>query len=198
MNDDTFPRSVPRRLPNGLLAWQATVGYISTHHSPDALLEFAAYPAQENNQVYWSAQISWAKSLEIVRDAATLEDALAVLWQTLAREHLIFFSDEDALRQPSGYTTGQWIDTFTGQILERLVATAQVVFGRDWRVVAIYQPTEMPNMRVQMRVVARHGALSAGGRGPSVLEAARDLYRNAAPLFAAAANATVTGLQPGL
>ncbi|NJL56816.1 hypothetical protein HC928_17955 [bacterium] len=139
MNDDTFPRSVPRRLPNGLLAWQATVGYISTHHSPDALLEFAAYPAQDNNRVCWSSQISWAKSLEIIRDAAALEDALAALWQTLAREHLIFFSDEDALRQPSGYATGQWLDTFTGQILERLVATAQVVLvgiGGLWRFIS--------------------------------------------------------------
>lgn len=174
-----------RRQPNGLLAWQATLAYIAVYHSPDALLEIGIYPGLAASEVQWAAEVTWARVVETVIEAESLEGALHALWQKVAHDHDIFLDEKAAQRRPEGYAPGQWVDATTGHILQRLIDTLQAVFLDDWRVVAIYQPTEVPHLRVQMRLMARHGVFTMGGRGPSFLEAARDLYRHAAPMFVA-------------
>jgi hypothetical protein len=40
---------------------------------------------------------------------------------------------------------------------------------------------ENPNLRVQARLLAKDNSVHIGGRGPTIRDACRDLYRNAAP-----------------
>lgn len=184
MNDMMRPvRLVPRRLPNGLLAWQATLGYISAQHSPDSLLEVHVYPTREE-ETRWSANVSWGKKQEAVQDQLTLGEALNQLWQKVERNHYIFISEEDTVRRPSGYEPDEWIDGHTLDMLTRMIETTEVAFPQDWRIIMTYQPVDMPEMRVQMRLLAKGNSITIGGRGPALLDAARELYRNAAPIYA--------------
>ncbi|MBC7869930.1 MAG: hypothetical protein H7Y09_03765 [Chitinophagaceae bacterium] len=186
INKSTKPvRLLPRRLANGLLAWQATLAYISAQQSPDALLELMAYPAEDGHEVQWSAAVSWGKKKESVRDLPSPEAALDSLWQEVERNHVIFISEEDTMRRPSGYAPNEWIDPHTAEILGRFIETTQAIFSFDWRVIIIYHATESPLSRVQMRLLAEGNTVTAGGRGPALIDATRDLYRNAAPAYAA-------------
>ncbi|GEM_PF-480164 len=178
-------RLLPRRLANGLLAWQATLAYISAQQSPDALLELMAYPVEESQAVQWSATVSWGKKKESVRDLPSLQAALDTLWQEVERNHVIFISEEDTVRRPSGYAPNEWIDAHTAEILGRFIETTHAVFTSGWRVVIIYHAIESPLSRVQMRLLAEGNTVTAGGRGPALIDATRDLYRNAAPAYAA-------------
>jgi hypothetical protein len=174
-------RPVPNRPPNGLIAWQFTLGYISNYHSPDAMLKLQAYPVG-NDVSRWSGTVSWAQVGETIRDAETLADLLRLLWLEVDRNHLIFDSQEDANRRPLGYKDNEWLDLTTQNILHRLLWTVQSAFDDDWRVVIVYQPAEIPAQRVQTRLIStKH---QVGGRGASMAEALRDCFRNAVPAFA--------------
>jgi hypothetical protein len=187
-------RLLPRRLPNGLLAWQATLAYIAAQHSPDALLELKINPVVHNDaavpDIGWSAQVSWGTKTEQVEGAPTLQAALTLLWHEVERNHVIFISEEDTVRRPVGYSADEWIDSHSHDILWRVLETTQAVFGHDWQLVMIYQPTDTPHLRVQMRLLANNNTVTVGGRGPALIDAARDLYRNAAPAYAAAAGSS--------
>ncbi|MDX2075623.1 MAG: hypothetical protein SFZ02_04285 [bacterium] len=186
--DDNNPktqmnRPFPKRPEDGYSAWQSTMAYISTHHSPDALLQVEVYPHGEG--IAWGASVSWGGNQEIVRDSHDLPSALRDLWLVVERNHHIFHSPVDALRRPHGYKDHEWFDEHTLDILHRLIHTTQSVFREDWRILWVYQATETADMRVQMRMLAANMTRHASGRGASVLDAGREVFRNAASVYKA-------------
>lgn len=178
----THNRPSLRRPEDGFAAWQATLGYISQHHSPDALLKLKVYPIGERT-VRWMASVSWGQTQETVEAAESLPAALTQLWQQVERFHTVFHDPEEAIRKPEGYAPYEWLDVNTQDILHRLIWTTQTVFNEAWHIVILYQPTEISHTRVQIRLLALNSTVSAGGRGPSLLEAARDVFRKAVPVF---------------
>ena len=181
--DGTIPqRPFPRRPRTGLMAWIATIGYISTQYSPDALLKVHVYPAS-GGEIAWGAQASWAQHKEQVWDKPSLARALAELWYVVDNHHIIFDNQLDAARSPVDYADDEWLDQPTEDILFRLIETTLNVFGGDWQLGIVYQPVDNPDTRVQARLVARDGEVQVGGRGPSVNEACHDLFRNGAQIF---------------
>ena len=182
MPDDTLPNrpgAMSSRPRTGLAAWEATVGYIASEHSPDALLTLRAYPVGEENR--WSALLEWGPHREEVAAMDGLPSALRELWTQVNEGHIIFQTTADAIRKPAGYGEFDWIDADTRDSLERLMWVVRVVFKEDWTLVMIYQPTDNPSVRVQMRLIARDDGVYISGRGPSLKDASAQLYRNATP-----------------
>ncbi|MFW5748272.1 MAG: hypothetical protein ACOCYT_01525 [Chloroflexota bacterium] len=193
MDDAAASKSTSTRAPGasqgnvrpkyGLTAWQLTLGYISTHHSPDAALTLRAHPSAEGH-VRWSGVVSWGAVDEIVDDTDSLADVLARLWEQVEQRVSVFENSDDAYRQPAGYAPTEWLDIPTQDVIHRLLWTTQTAFGSDWLLVIVYNPVEHPGMRVQVRLITRESGHRVGGRGPNLLDAARALFRHAAPAFA--------------
>ncbi|MCU0499092.1 MAG: hypothetical protein MUF87_17200 [Anaerolineae bacterium] len=174
-------RPLPPRPVNGFTAWQATLGHISTHHSPDATLKIELH--SEEARVIWSAVVSWGGRSEQVQEQASLPAALKELWREVSRHHQIFETLEDAVKSPMNYDDTDWLDLVTHESLQRLIWVTQITYPGDWHLVIVYQPVESPNMRVQMRLLAKNNTIAVGGKGPSLLEACRILFRNATPHY---------------
>jgi hypothetical protein len=184
MSDKTLDqRPLPKRPENGLLAWQATIGYISQQYSLDAMLTAQAYVL--NNAVSWGAAASWGTNREEVADQPSLEAALRELWRLVDSHHVIFEKREHLLKRPANYADHEWLDKDTAAVLNRVLHVTSVVYGADWQVVLAYQPVESPDSRFQTRLLALGGSVQIGGRGPDLRTACRDLYRNAAPYYVA-------------
>jgi hypothetical protein len=96
-------------------------------------------------------------------------------------EHQIFKTLEAASRRPSNYPADRWVDEDTLTTLNRLIAVTESVFEQQWMLIVVYQAVENPNLRVQARLLAKDNTIHIGGRGPTIRDACRDLYRNAAP-----------------
>lgn len=184
MPETVAKRPMPKRPENGLLAWQATIGYISGQYSLDAMLSFQAYPA-EDGLVLWAASATWGQNHEEVLGRNSLPAVLRDLWKEVDHNHVIFEQREAILKRPANYADNEWLDKDTQHILERLILISQTVYGMDWRLVMLYQPIEKPEMRVHARLLAEEKGLQAGGQGATLVDACRDLYRNAAPDFVA-------------
>lgn len=181
---DTIPNrpgNMSSRPKTGLAAWETTVAYIASEHSPDALLTMRAYPDGEDNR--WGAVLQWGPHHEEIAQMETLPDALRDLWRVVNEGHVIFSQPEDAIRKPAGYGEFDWVDADTKDAIERLLWVVRVVFKEDWTMVILYQPTDNPSVRVQVRLIARNDSVHISGRGASVKEAATQLYRNATPYF---------------
>lgn len=175
-------RPFPLRPATGLLAWQATIGHISTRHSPDAMLRIQAYSREA--RVMWSASCSWGRKEEQVVNQPSLSHALRALWDEVQRNHLIFERAEDAVKSPQNYDDSEWLDLSTQESLQRLVWVTQSVFPGSWRLNIVYQPVETPALRFQARLMANANRVVVGGQGPSLLDACRVLFRNATPHYA--------------
>lgn len=184
MPETIASRPLPQRPQNGLLAWQATIGYISTQYSLDALLTIRAYPL-ENGEIAWGAAATWGQNGEEVYDAPMISHALRDLWRQVDQHHVIFEHREAVLKRPSNYDENEWLDSDTTAILERVLQVTQAVYDRDWLLVILYQPVESQETRFQARLIAQGESVKIGGHGPSLRDACRDLYRNAAHQFAA-------------
>jgi hypothetical protein len=183
MSDTVAKRPLPPRPTNGLLAWQATIGYISTTYSLDAMLTLQAYP--DGAGIAWGAKASWGQRGEEVTSALSLPVALRDLWQVVDHNHVIFESREALIKRPTNYDDDEWLDADTEAILEQVLQASSRVYGDNWQLVAVYQPVESPNTRFQARLLARDNSVQIGGSGPTLCEACRSLYRNAAPYFVA-------------
>ena len=175
-------RPIPKRPLNGLVAWQNTLGYMSRIHSPDAMLKIEV-KAVPGGGVKWAGWVSWAGLSEGIQDADTLPALLRLLWLELDRHHVIFEHPEEAAYCPSGYADTEWIDLTTQDVLHRLIWTVSAVF-EQWRLVIVYQPTQVPAQRVQARLNLPEPHPQTGGRGANFAEALRDCFRNAVPAFA--------------
>ncbi|MBZ0292162.1 MAG: hypothetical protein K8L99_06290 [Anaerolineae bacterium] len=171
-------RPMPDRPPYGFLAWQATIGYIASEYSPDALLTVAVAPRAE--VILWQAIASWGQFAESVSDKPSLAAALAGLWREVDRHHNLIHTMEASAKRPVKYADNQWLDDDTQKALDRILSSMSIVFGSDWRLTIIYQPIQNPDMRVQVRLVAQNDKVKAGGRGATLMDACRSLYRNAA------------------
>lgn len=174
-------RPLPARPATGLLAWQATMGHISNHHSPDATLKIQTFSREA--RVFWSATVTWGSKSESVTDKASIAAALRDLWSEVSRNHAIFEHLEDAAKSPMNYDDTEWLDMATQESLQRLIWVTQIAFPGDWLLLTVYQAVENANSRVQMRLVAKNNTVTVGGRGTSVLDACRSLFRNATPHF---------------
>jgi hypothetical protein len=176
-------RPLPSRPATGLLAWQATMGHISTHFAPDAVLKLQTYSREA--RVYWSASVSWGGRSEQVGEQPSMAAALRELWKEVSQQYKLFERLEDVAKAPFGYEDTEWLDMPTQESLQRLIWVTQIAFPGDWLLITLYQPVENPSTRVQMRLLAKGEAVMVGGRGASVLDACRALFRNATPYYAA-------------
>lgn len=200
--EDTLQRRPNAQRPKlGWRAWEATVGYISAQHSPDAMLKVQAYhqeaasvPPEEGEAgqdatqagehlVIWSATLTWGHLSESVEKCASLHEALTGLWRTVDQNHIIFASETVAGRKPSAYRSDEWLDKPTDEMLTRLIRVTTMVFRADWRVIIIYQPVVTAESRVEARLLARQGTVQKAGRGATLRDACRTLYHNTVPLF---------------
>lgn len=187
MDDNTLIMPpMPKRPENGLLAWLATIGYLGAEYSPDAMLTLRAAP-NDAKQIIWSAVASWAQENVVVQDCPSLATALRYLWRAVEQEHQIFKTLEAATRRPSNYPQDRWIDPQTQSTLDRLIDISGSVFKQQWLLIIVYQPVDNPNLRVRARLLAQDNAIHIGGSGPSIRDACRALYRNAAPNYFASA-----------
>jgi hypothetical protein len=180
-HDTAHSVPLPRRPITGLQAWLATIGYISAEYSADATLTMRASPSAEGRAV-WSAETSWGHNRESLQDMPSLPGALRELWKLVERNHVIFKSLEAATRRPANYSDAEWMDADTRTTLDRLVTVTNAACGDNWRLIIVYQALDNPDLRVQARLMAKGKQI--GGRASSIREACRDLYRNAAPVFA--------------
>jgi len=184
MSETIASRPLPKRPQNGLLAWEATIGYISAQYSLDAMLTIRAYPLNAD-EIGWGAAATWGQNGEEVYDLPTLGHALNHLWRQVDQHHVIFEHSEAIIKRPSNYADNEWLDTDTKAILERILQVTRAVYGADWLLVLLYQPVESADMRFQARLIAQGETVKIGGQGASMRDSCRDLYRNAAHQFAA-------------
>ena len=184
MSDTIASRPLPHRPQTGLLAWEATIGYISAQYSLDAMLTIHAYPVA-NNTVCWGAAATWGQNGENVRDLPTLAATLRELWKQVDQHHVIFEHREALIKRPTNYSDNEWLDSDTKIILERVLQVMATLYGQDWLLVLVYQPVESVDVRFQARLIAQEENMKTSGHGPSMRDACRDLYRNAAHHFMA-------------
>lgn len=177
-------RPLPDRPKYGWIAWEATVGYMSAHLSPDVTLKLSTYPGQEEGaSIHWGASITWAQEHEEVNDFPAPHEALAQLWRVVDQTHSIFSMTEDAVKRPAHYNDNQWFDNWTAEIMQRLVRVTHAVFKDDWMIVMVYRPVESMDGRIQARLIAKDNEVQVGGRGSSLGDGCRQLYHNAATIY---------------
>jgi len=175
-------RPMPQRPKWGWQAWEATVGYLGTRHNPDATLKLDIYPMQY--VIGWAATLSWGEERENVSDQISLADVLRELWEKTLHNHLDLFKNPIVVaRTPRGYNDDQWLAVATHEIFSRLVHTTDTVFQGDWRIIVLYRPVERPEKRVQARLLAENNSVQRAGWGPTLHDACRALFHNAAPIY---------------
>lgn len=177
-------RPLPKRPDTGLLAWQATLGYISVRYSLDAMLTIQICP-HAVGKLSWAARASWGHNSEEVRDCPSLAAALRDLWAEVDRNNIIFESADAISRRPVLYNDDEWLDEDTRLILDRLIQLNWTAFEANWMLVIVYQPVDTPNNRLQTRLLAHNNSVQISGRGPTLRDACHDLYRNAARNYSA-------------
>jgi hypothetical protein len=118
-----------------------------------------------------------------VADHPSLPAALRALWDEVSRGHRIFDRAEDAVKMPVNYNDAEWLDMSTQEALQRLLWVTQSAFPGDWELLLVYQPVDNAEHRMQARLLAKDKTIAVGGRGPTLLDACRTLFRSAAPYF---------------
>lgn len=176
-------RPLPNRPRYGWMAWEATAGYMSAHLSPDVTLKLLAKPKSDDDTVLWGASITWGQEHEEVDDMSAPYEALAQLWRTVDQTHSIFGMTEDAVKRPAHYKDNEWFDSWTAEIMQRLIRVTYAVFKKDWMIVIVYRPVESMDKRIQARMIANNNDVQIGGRGSSLGDGCRQLYHNSATTF---------------
>jgi hypothetical protein len=175
-------RPLPDRPKYGWIAWEATAGYMSAHLSPDVTLKLSAYPGQDNS-ISWGASVTWAQEHEEANNFSTPHEALAQLWRVVDQSHSVFGMTEDSVKRPANYKENQWFDSWTAELMQRLVRVTHAVFKDDWMIVLVYRPVESMDGRIQARLMAVDNEVQVGGRGSSLGDGCRQLFHNAATVF---------------
>lgn len=171
---------MPHRPSNGLLAWEATIGYIRSQYRLDSTLTLRAEP--DGGFVNWHAVAVWGQNSEQVSDKPTLADALRDLWRQIDRKHVIFESREALIRRPTNYADHEWLDDDTRTILNQTLDLLQVACAPAWILTLIYEPVEIPELRFEVGLTANN-AVHLLGQGATLQDACRDLYRRLAQDF---------------
>ncbi|MGB1288940.1 MAG: hypothetical protein ACPG7F_20570 [Aggregatilineales bacterium] len=180
---DTATRPpLPSRPRNGWQAWVATVGYMSLHHSPDAMLKLRAFSSSAKT-IGWESALTWGTSYEQVTDCISLEMALQDLWQVAYPRHSIFKDMGILARAPIDYKDDQWIDESIRLTLDRILKVTWSVFDTNWQLVIVYRPVERPEDRVQARLLAEDNMVLVGAKGATLLDALRLLFHRSARIY---------------
>jgi hypothetical protein len=182
--DETISkRPTPKRPATGLLAWQATTGYIQQEYDTDAIFSIFAYPLDDGS-IRWAATLAWSGFSQEVEKMPELADALKALWVEVESRHRIFKSMEAMSKSPANYADSDWVDEATATTLDRLIQVTSRAFQTDWLISIMYRPLASPNERVQTSLSAQSNQVQVIGYGPAIREACQTLYRNAATYFA--------------
>jgi len=168
-------RPMPQRPANGLLAWEATIGYLRVQYRLDARLTLQA--AADANLVMWSAYAVWGQNTEHITGKLSMQAALRDLWLQVDHKHVIFESREAMLRRPANYKDDEWLDSATQMIFSQMLELFQVVFLNAWALTIIYEPVEIADVRFQARLNATKDGHNLLGQGATLQEACRDLLR---------------------
>ncbi|MBI1278096.1 MAG: hypothetical protein GC179_08210 [Anaerolineaceae bacterium] len=168
-------RPMPQRPANGLLAWEATIGYLRLQYRLDARLTLQA--AADAGVVTWSAYAVWGQNAEQVTSKASLASTLRDLWAEIDHKHVIFESREAMLRRPANYKDDEWLDRSTQLLFDQMLDVFHIAFSNAWTLTIIYEPVEMADLRFQARVGAEKGELSLLGQGATLQAACRDVLR---------------------
>jgi|GEM_PF-1152928 len=153
ITETIYSAPLPRRPETGLLAWQATIGYINLQYNLDARLELMVQPKEADQN--WSAAAEWGQNHEESTDEPTIGAALRELWNEISRKHIIFASREAVARKPAGYADDEWLDKETSLLLSRLLDAARLVYKTEWRlkrvaaeaVISIHRTAQRPFSR---------------------------------------------------
>ncbi len=181
-NDTIAKRPTPRRPATGLLAWQATTGYIQQEYNTDAVFSIFVYPLADGS-LHWAATLAWSGFDQEVEKMPTLAAALTTLWEEVSSRHHIYNSLEAMSKRPAGYADHEWVDEATANTLDRLLQVTDRAFQSDWMITIMYRPLSSPHERVQSSLAAQSNQVQVIGYGPSIREACQTLYRNAATYF---------------
>lgn len=173
ITETIYSAPLPRRPETGLLAWQATIGYINLQYNLDARLELMVQPKEADQN--WSAAAEWGQNHEESTDEPTIGAALRELWNEISRKHIIFASREAVARKPAGYADDEWLDKETSLLLSRLLDATRLVYKTEWRLKLSYQSIELPNARFHADLHSPTNVLS--GRSGTLREACREIYR---------------------
>jgi len=168
-------RPMPQRPANGLLAWEATIGYLRLQYRLDARLTLQA--VANTNLLIWSAYAVWGQNTEQVTGKLSMQAALRDLWSQVDRNHVIFESREAMLRRPSNYKDDEWLDSATHTIFSQMLNVLHIAFVNEWTLTVIYEPVEIADVRFQARLSAAKDRLNLLGQGATLREACRDLLR---------------------
>ncbi len=168
-------RPMPQRPANGLLAWEATIGYLRLQYGLDARLTLQAIA--DAGFVTWSAYAVWGQNTEQVTSKSSLPSALRDLWAEVDRKHVIFESREAMLRRPANYKDDEWLDRSTQILFDQMLDLFHIAFANTWSLMIIYEPVEIAGVRFQARLGADKGGISLLGQGATLQAACRDLLR---------------------
>lgn len=178
MNDKTLnSRPLPRRSRWGWGAWESTVGYLASKHSPDASLKLQVGVIE--GKVTFSATVAWGEFRESVENTPDSSTALKDLWDVIDRSHSIFLHVDDKFRSPVGYEHDEWLDDVTNDILARLLLILQQLFADDWMLLIVYRPVEAADKRQQIRLVADNSQIQRIVQGSSLADVCRKLLYQA-------------------
>jgi hypothetical protein len=166
---------MPQRPANGLLAWEATIGYLRLQYRLDARLTLQAVASA--NLVMWSAYAIWGQNTEQVTSKLSMQSALRDLWSQVDHKHVIFESREAMLRRPANYKDDEWLDSGTQSSLSQILDLFQMAYLNTWTLTIIYEPVEIADVRFQARLTAGQDSLNVLGQGATLREACRDLLR---------------------
>ncbi len=168
-------RPMPQRPANGLLAWEATIGYLRLQYRLDARLTLQV--VADTQLVTWSAYAIWGQNTEQVTGKTSLAEVLRDLWAQVDQRHVIFESREAMLRRPANYKDDEWLDRGTQIIFDQMLDLFHVAFTSTWTLIVIYEPVEIADVRFQARFSADNGELKLLGQGGTLQAACRDLLR---------------------
>ncbi len=168
-------RPMPQRPANGLLAWEATIGYLRLQYRLDARLTVQAM--MDSGFITWSAYAVWGQNTEQVTGKPTFASALRDLWAQVDHNHVIFESREAMIRRPSNYKDDEWLDQATQIVFDQMVGLLQIALGNTWKLTIIYEPVEVADVRFHMRVITGDDGFNLMGQGATMQAACRDLLR---------------------
>lgn len=168
-------RPMPQRPVNGLLAWEATIGYLRLQYRLDARLTLQAVA---NAQVItWSAYAVWGQNTEQVVGKLSIQAALRDLWSQVDHKHVIFESREAMLRRPANYKDDEWLDVGTETVFSQMLDLLSIAFAGNWTLTIIYEPVEIADVRFQIRLTADQSGVNLLGQGATLQQACRDVQR---------------------
>lgn len=181
VNDDSHAEHPKRsRQKWGWLAWQAIVDDIAQRHNPDATLTLHIYPM--THIIGWGTTLQWGGRREETQEHISFPAAFDALWVLLTQHHTHMMQSL-TVPEPTGYSDDAWLDEKTNDAFSRLVHVTDTVFQGEWRILIIYRPSEVPQQRVQARLIADDTRVTRAGSGATLRDASRQLYHNAAPMY---------------